>query len=183
MTSRLAATSALVAALLLPGLAGAAGHETTVTLAAQNASGESGTATLTQQGTDLVVVIGVTGEPSGASQPAHIHTGACPNPGGVVHPLTNIVDGKSTTTLANVILADVADGNHSINLHKSAAESAVYVACGDIAKMAAAAPTAMTTTAPASLPKTGGEMPAWLLVLGVAVLLSGLAVHRARRTV
>jgi len=103
-----------------------------VALAAQNDSDETGTATLEEVDGKTVVTIAVENEPAGASQPAHIHVGACPTPGVVVYPLNNVVDGVSITTI-DVNLADLgAQLPLAVNLHKSAAESKVYVSCGDL---------------------------------------------------
>ncbi len=103
-----------------------------VALTAQNDSDETGTATLEEVDGQTVVTINVENEPEGANQPAHIHTGACPEPGAVVYPLTNVQNGTSTTTL-DVSLADLRDQLPlAVNIHKSAAESKVYVSCGDL---------------------------------------------------
>ena len=104
----------------------------TVILTAQNDSDETGTATLEEVDGKTVVTINVENEPEDANQPAHIHTGACPTPGAVVYPLTNVQNGTSTTTL-DVSLAGLRDQLPlAVNIHKSAAESKVYVACGDL---------------------------------------------------
>ena len=103
----------------------------TVDLAAQNASGEKGTATLTPQGDKTQVVIKLAGAPSDA-QPAHIHDGSCakidPKPR---VPLQNVVNGSSTTTL-DMKLGDIVSKGGAINVHKSAADLKTYVACGDL---------------------------------------------------
>ncbi len=65
----------------------------------------------------------------GVAQPSHIHDGACPVPAGVKYPLTNVMDGKSTSTV-DAKLADLLAGAFAINVHKSGQESAKYVACG-----------------------------------------------------
>ncbi|MCL4509047.1 MAG: hypothetical protein M1296_05940, partial [Chloroflexi bacterium] len=52
-----------------------AAQSVTVPIAAQNNSGISGTATLTAMGSQTQVVLSLTGEPAGGSEPAHIHTG------------------------------------------------------------------------------------------------------------
>ena len=112
---------------------GAAGSadEVTVELAAQNDSGESGTATLTADGGSTRVVIDLQNAPS-EPQPAHIHAGGCadldPNP---AYGLANVVDGRSETTV-DVPLAKLQDKAYAVNVHKSASEAQVYVACGDI---------------------------------------------------
>ena len=103
-----------------------------VALTAQNDSDETGTVTLEEVDGKTVVTINVENEPEDANQPAHIHTGACPAPGAVVYPLSNVQNGTSTTTL-DVSLAGLRDQLPlAVNIHKSAAESKVYVACGDL---------------------------------------------------
>ncbi|MDP2630800.1 MAG: hypothetical protein Q8P56_05345 [Candidatus Uhrbacteria bacterium] len=104
----------------------------TVTLSAQNASGESGTATLKEDNGKIKVVLDLTGAPAGVMQPAHVHMGSCANLGAVKYPLTFPTDGKSETIL-DVKWADLKAGLPlAINVHKSPAEATVYVACGDL---------------------------------------------------
>ncbi len=143
----------LSALLALPVLAFAAGtnqaaQPVTVTLDALNSSGQTGTATLTDMGGGQVKVdIVITGEPAGASEPVHIHSGQCGSTlGAVVFPLSPVVDGKSTTTISTT-MATLQDGNHAVNGHKSAAEIQTYVFCGNIAAAAAAQTTTTATTA------------------------------------
>lgn len=104
----------------------------TVNLAAENGSGQSGTATLTENSGKTTVSISTTPGPAGVSQPAHIHLGACPGVGAVKYPLTNVSGGKSETTI-NVTLAQLkAMEPLAINVHKSAQSSGTYVACGPL---------------------------------------------------
>jgi hypothetical protein len=106
----------------------------TVTLDEQNELGQTGIATLADNASGkLVVTLAMTGGTFTAAQPAHIHLGACPSPGSVKYPLTNVVNGKSVTTL-DVSWADLVDAGDAlaINVHKSAAESSVYTACADL---------------------------------------------------
>ena len=126
---------ALFAAAAMSSVAIAAGDapaSVTVTMAPQNNSNESGTATLTQVGKDVQVVVDLTNAPAEA-QPAHIHPGTCaklaPAP---KYPLSNVVNGKSTTTLKNVTLTELTSGQFAVNVHKSANDLATYVSCGDI---------------------------------------------------
>lgn len=69
-----------------------------------------------------------------AAMPAHIHVGTCPTPGDVKYPLTNVVNGKSVTTLpAGVTIKSLMDlGDLAVNVHKSAADIKTYIACGDL---------------------------------------------------
>ena len=126
--SGLCATLALVAASATL----AQDKPLTVNLASQNASGETGTVTLTPEGDKTQVVIKLTGAPTGVPQPAHIHDGSCskldPKPR---VPLQNVVDGKSTTTL-DMKVDDIVGKGGAVNVHKSAADAKTYVACGNL---------------------------------------------------
>ncbi|MFN8481663.1 MAG: CHRD domain-containing protein [Anaerolineae bacterium] len=183
---------ALVLALVFASVTSAQNSTVTVPLAAENNSGQTGTATLTAMGDQTQVVINVPAGPGGAPQPAHIHDGDCKTPGKVVWPLTNVVDGKSTT-MVPAKLADVATGKYLINIHKSAAEISVYTSCGQIPLQAGAAaqPTAAAgataagataATQPAALPTTGSDMSFfWVIVAAGALLaLGGLVLRRSR---
>ena len=118
------------------GLAGAGRAEAAgpviVQLTPQNASGESGTATLTEQGTKTKVVVGINGAPAGVAQPLHVHKGTCaqldPKP---AYGLTTLTDGKSETTI-DVSLTQLQTGGFAINGHKSAQDANTYVFCGNI---------------------------------------------------
>lgn len=106
-----------------------------VKLSAQNKSKETGTATLTPMGDDKTKVeISLKGGPKGTPQPAHIHEGTCakldPKP---KWGLESVVDGKSTTEVP-VGIAEIMQGAHAINVHKSGEDLKTYVSCGNIAK-------------------------------------------------
>jgi hypothetical protein len=105
----------------------------TVKLTAQNGSGENGTAVLSDVTGGVSVVISLKGAPASA-QPAHIHTGACPKPGGVKYPLTNVVNGASKTLVKGTTIAALLASPMAINVHESAADLQKYVSCGDITK-------------------------------------------------
>ncbi|HET6263108.1 MAG TPA: hypothetical protein VFG99_12850, partial [Chloroflexia bacterium] len=51
-----------------------------------------------------------------------------PNP---AYPLSSVVNGKSETEVA-VSMDELSKGEYAINIHKSATEASVYVACGDL---------------------------------------------------
>jgi len=121
----------------------------TVSLAAQNNSGESGTAQLTDMGGGKTrVVLALSGAPNGVAQPVHIHEGTCatlnPTP---KYPLTNLANGKSETVV-DVSMSELLSKPYAINAHKSAQEVSVYVTCGNIVHNAAAAAPAGTNAAP-----------------------------------
>ena len=131
---RIARSAVAFAALtgLALAAASAADNAVTVDMKAQNGSGESGTATLTQTDAGVKVDIDIKNG-TDAAQPAHIHQGTCPkiNPA-PQYPLTNVTDGKSTTVVKGVKLADLLKGPYAINVHKSTSDLATYVSCGDI---------------------------------------------------
>lgn len=126
-------------ALALAGFAAApafaAHHEIKVPLSAQNNSGETGEAVITEMGKGIEVTLHIKGGPKGVAQPAHIHPGTCANLNPVPkYPLENVVDGKSVTKLPSVTLADLFKEPMAINVHESAQDLKKYVACGDIKK-------------------------------------------------
>lgn len=82
-----------------------------------------------------------------AAHPAHIHAGTCETLGDVVVPLTDVTAiGDSSAavgpasalpvelsvTRVDLPLQAIIDGGHAVNIHKSAEEIDVYIACGDI---------------------------------------------------
>ena len=109
-------------------------NEVVVILNEQNGSGMSGTATLTQMEEGLKVVLGLNGAPENVSQPAHIHLNNCANIGGVKHPLTFPLNGKSETLVDTTLQEILNNLPLSVNIHKSTSEASVYVSCGDIIK-------------------------------------------------
>lgn len=137
----------VVLATSLIGCAGGAGSATTenavsspamtIVLSSENDSHVSGTAMLLPRGNQTQVLISVTDEPAGASEPAHIHTGQCgASLGGIAYPLQNVEAGRSTS-IVNVPLSAIADDHHAINLHESASNLGRTVACGNIPRPSA----------------------------------------------
>lgn len=117
---------------VIPSASASAAPAVVVNLSEENASGESGTATLTEVDGKVKVTLKLTGAKAGVTQPAHIHVGKCPDVGAVKYPLTSPVDGMSETML-DVTLAQLkSDLPLGINVHKSADEAKVYVSCGDL---------------------------------------------------
>lgn len=101
-----------------------------ILLSEQNASGQSGEATIIEIQGKARVILNLTGKPSEVVQPAHIHFGSCAALGGVKYPLTSLERGASLTNLT-MSLADLMKEPFAINVHKSAAEANVYTSCGD----------------------------------------------------
>ena len=108
--------------------------DVSIDLGEQNASGQSGTATLSPNDDGTVHVSLEISNPPAEAQPAHIHQGTCaeldPEP---AFPLESVVDGTSESDVEVSLqdLLDAVDG-YAINVQKSDAEADVYVACGDI---------------------------------------------------
>lgn len=94
---------------------------------------QSGSATLTEVDGKVIVTIAID-TPTGiaASQPAHIHKGACPGVGEVAYALTNVAGGGSTTTLDTTMEELRAQMPLAVNIHESTSASSMYTACGDI---------------------------------------------------
>jgi hypothetical protein len=169
----------LVAALAALSLSSARADDVTVnvTLAEQNASGESGTATITDMHDGTVkVVLHLSGGNAGTTtpQPAHIHDGTCaqldPKP---TYPLSNVVSGMSET-IVKATMEDLLHEPYAINIHKSGPEASVYVSYGDII---------ILTTAP-GMPTTGNGdllcLAGGLLLAALALTGMGLALRRTR---
>ena len=120
---------------------GAASGPVTFELAAENGSGQTGTATLTanDDGT-FSVVLEVEKSGEHMFHPAHIHTGTCgeyreledvdAQLATVSDELQDVADGRSESTVS-VPLAERLTGTYSINVHEPIDPYPV-VACGDI---------------------------------------------------
>lgn len=110
----------------------------TIRLEAENNSGQTGTATLTDVGNGRTKIeVEITGEPPSGSQPMQVHEGQCgPRLARLVYPLANVEDGKSTTTI-DAPLSSLTTGGFAINGHKSEEEYNIYVFCGNIPSVAA----------------------------------------------
>ena len=169
---------ALAVLLALSGGTVFADHESaTIALMEQNNSGQSGTATLTVSDDlkSVTVEINISGG-SEVPQPAHIHAGTCANldPKPAV-PLNNVVNGKSVTVIteeSGAGMGDMEANEFAINVHKSAAEASVYVACGDIA-----------TANVVGMPRTGdgGNILTLLGVIALMAVGTGTVLSFARR--
>ena len=118
-----------------PSASGVALNQAIVQFEAQSDSGITGGAILTDLGDgELAVTIGVVAIGFADPMPAHIHEGTCadldPTP---KYPLNDVAVGSSNTVI-EAGLDELTATPHAINIHKSAAEAAVYVACADITR-------------------------------------------------
>jgi hypothetical protein len=96
-----------------------------------NDSGQSGWAKLAAKGDDTEIILSLSPGVM-VSNLVHVHSGPCGESlSGVVHGLTNITDGMSTTLLEGVSLASLLTGDFAINAH-NADDPSVYTACGNI---------------------------------------------------
>src|SRR5215208_6327335 len=116
---RLLVPALMVGLLATMALASTASAQQSITVqlgAGRDENSAPGTATLTDLGGGRTrVVVNVT--TTNANMPGHLHVDACPGVGAVIFPLTNVVNGTSTTEI-NASLADVLARSKSINLHK-----------------------------------------------------------------
>lgn len=105
----------------------------TVTLAAQNNSGEVGTAVLEDRDGKVRVLVALTGAPIDVPQPAHLHAGTCAAlDAAPLFPLNSLVNGQSETMLDTTLTALKLSLPLALNVHKSSEELAMFVACGDL---------------------------------------------------
>lgn len=133
--------ASFILAVVFMAFSGPSFAQTVVTrlMGAQNNSGETGIVSIVPNpaGNGIIVDVSIVGEPPGANQPMHIHTGTCANLGGVYKPLANVVDGHSVTNVAGLSINDLMRGTYAINAHKGPGPLiSTYVSCGDISKVA-----------------------------------------------
>jgi len=104
-----------------------------INMGQQNKSKQNGTATVKDVNGGVWVKVSVFNEPKGGSEPAHIHMGTCDklNPA-PWKPLSNVVNGTSTTTVKGVTVAQLKKAHYAINVHESASNLKHYVSCGDL---------------------------------------------------
>jgi hypothetical protein len=110
-------------------------NSVTITMKALNGSGEDGTAVVSETAQGLSVVIDLKNAPKDVPQPTHIHVGSCGKiKASPEYPLENTVNGKGSSIVKGVKLADLMAGKFAVNVHKSGDDLATYVSCGNINK-------------------------------------------------
>jgi hypothetical protein len=131
---------AVVLALLALGACGggddeeeSAGGDTALRLelGEQNGSGQSGTATLTAVDDERTRIVMDLSNPPSVPQPAHVHPGPCDDLGDPVAGLTNVVRGRSETTVP-LSFTELRRGDLVVHAHKSEKEYSISVACAPI---------------------------------------------------
>ena len=100
---------------------------------AENAT-QSGEIVFEEDNGKTTATLTTTGGPTDTPQPAHIHIGMCPKIGAVKYPLTNVVNGNSSTVLDITIDTIMSQLPLAVNVHKSTTEPNIYVSCGNISK-------------------------------------------------
>lgn len=108
-----------------------------MSLEEQNGSKQQGTARVSEvDGGKIKVELNLLGGTNyNVTQPAHIHTGSCPNPGSVKYKLNNLLAGASETIIDISIDALLSSGALAINVHESDAKMSSYVACGNLPEL------------------------------------------------
>jgi hypothetical protein len=105
-----------------------------------NGSGQNGTATLTAVGSRVSVSVQLTGEPNGASEPAHVHLGHCPVIKAIpAYNVGPIVGGKATN-IVDLTWTEITSGKYVLNVHESTATLGKYMSCGNIGDAASPMP-------------------------------------------
>lgn len=190
-----AGTAAVLLAALALGSMSLAQESVEVTMESVTGSEgpfQIGAATLTAVDGQTQVVINIEPSPEGADveQPVHIHDGSCSELGTVVYPLSNVVDGSSTTTV-DATLESLRTGDFAVNVHKSPDEAAVYVSCGDVPVASIAQPVPEDITPPSTgISGFSQEQSSFSFMVGLAATMAmfgiasigfGYAMVRIRR--
>jgi hypothetical protein len=104
----------------------------TVTLGPVDGSGVTGTAIVTPlDAGHTKVTLELVNEPPG-DLPAHIHFDTCKNPSTIRFGLSNVVDGKSESTVSGgIAYLRRGHGAFSMNVHRAEPDLPI-IACGDI---------------------------------------------------
>lgn len=103
----------------------------TFSLGELNYPGQTGWASLTDQGNQTGVILSLS-PGSAESEAVHIHTGQCATLGGVANPLSSFAGGAgSSVTTVDAALDSLLTGGFAVNAHTKG-NPGVYTACGNI---------------------------------------------------
>lgn len=141
-------------------------------VAPEGGSGVSGVVFVADYGTGsgvggTVVVVALSGLGEAGTHPAHFHAGDCGSGGGVVVPLEP-VDGLTglSVSVTETTYDAIIGGNHHLNVHRSPADMATIIACGEVGEgaltvLGSPAPPGAAATAtepgPAATPATAAS--------------------------
>lgn len=133
-----------------------------------------GSATITQAGSGIRVIVKLSGLNSNQQSAGHIHTGKCGQQGSVVFPLNNIATdasgtGSSDTTLPDVPFNQVINGTYYVQYHVQVSPPGKQISCGNIIIPASNSPS--PANGMAALPATGSGSSS---IQSQAFLTSGL---------
>jgi hypothetical protein len=114
---------------------GMAGGQT-IPLQAIGGAPVSGSVQVSEAGAATQVMLMVSGTGAAGTHAAHIHTGTCDSPGGVVAPLESVTTdasgaGSSTSTV-EVPMNTVMNGQHIVAVHEAGGDPGAPVACAAI---------------------------------------------------
>jgi hypothetical protein len=109
------------------------------TMTAQNASGVSGTGTITKGVGSFTVTIKLTGLKPNSSHVSHVHAGQCAQPGGIAYALQQVLaDSSGSATTSSTVLATyvIPTSGWYVNVHHGPdftdADYAPSDSCGDL---------------------------------------------------
>ncbi len=128
------------------------------------------------------VAIEIEAGPEGQLQPAHVHTGTCDEPGPIVIPLADVLDGRSFT-LPSGSVEDLLNNDYIVNVHLSHEEPDTYVSCAPLVEPVGGPDLPPTGTGGSTTASDDSSGLTWLiaaLAIG-GVMLAGASVVVARR--
>ncbi len=108
----------------------------TLTLDAANNSGVTGDVKMMPQGNGTEITVRLRGAPAGARMETGIHQGRCGSEGPDVAELNEVTMGEdrtgSSTTVVQVPMATIMNGQHAIHAHEPGGSSGRAAACANI---------------------------------------------------
>lgn len=97
-----------------------------------NESGETGMVSIAEKDSKTVVALNILGVPNGTTQPTHIRSGSCSDPGKELYKLKGLVKGLSVTNL-DLGLGDLKkESPLLVSVSKSGEDSNTMVVCADL---------------------------------------------------
>jgi CHRD domain len=158
---------------------------TTIALNPQGTYQARGSATLTQQGNDVRIVVQLSGMTANQESAGHIHSGKCTPGGPVTVNLTPIRadaqgNGRAESVVPNTTIATLGNGNNYIQYHVTLSPPGAPIACGDI--VVSSAPTSPPASGLGGTANDNSSFNWWLVALLIGAILAGGS-YSYRRTV